>query len=250
MDASVELIVVDNRSTDGTANIASEVADVMLTAGPERSAQRNVGIRAASAPFVLVLDADMTLAPDVVGACLAAIKGHPAVVVPEESFGSGFWSRCKGLERFFYLNDNEICAARFFRRDDVLNVGGYDENLTGAEDWDLSMRVCGDRAPAFADAKIYHDEGHHTLFELYAKKRYYGFGVKRFAQKYGRAVRSRLTPFRASLLRAIPQMLRHPVLATGLILMKAVELTGLFVGMARSSQPVETALYQDTAKTS
>ena len=40
----VELIVVDNDSTDETFDVATELADVALTGGPERSAQRNLGI--------------------------------------------------------------------------------------------------------------------------------------------------------------------------------------------------------------
>lgn len=245
---SVELIVVDNGSTDGTAKIACEMADVVLNAGPERSAQRNAGIRVATAPYVLILDSDMALAPDVVTACLKAIKDHPAVVIPEESFGTGFWSRCKAFERSFYLDDAEVCAARFFRRDDLLKINGYDETLTGMEDWDLSIRVCSDRKPTFAEARIYHDEGRHTLSELYLKKRYYGFGAKRFTDKHGAAARARLTPFRSSLLRATPKLLRHPVLGIGLVLMKAVELSGVLMGMARSEPPPGATLYADKSK--
>ena len=44
----VELVVVDNASTDGTAAIAREHADIFEAAGPERSAQRNRGATLAS----------------------------------------------------------------------------------------------------------------------------------------------------------------------------------------------------------
>jgi len=59
-------VVVDNGSTDGTTAIAEEWADVVLHAGPERSAQRNYGARAYPAPVVGFIDADMVLAPTVV----------------------------------------------------------------------------------------------------------------------------------------------------------------------------------------
>ena len=40
----VEIIVVDNNSTDKTQEIARSFTDVVVNKGPERSAQRNHGI--------------------------------------------------------------------------------------------------------------------------------------------------------------------------------------------------------------
>src|SRR5581483_9547513 len=44
-----QIVVVDNCSTDRTAEIARRFADITLIQGPERSAQRNAGWRAADA---------------------------------------------------------------------------------------------------------------------------------------------------------------------------------------------------------
>src|SRR5687768_3411679 len=45
---AIELVVVDNFSTDDTFQISTELADLVISAGPERSAQRNLGIERAS----------------------------------------------------------------------------------------------------------------------------------------------------------------------------------------------------------
>ena len=78
----IELIVVDNDSSDTTRSIAGELADRLLTKGPERSAQRNFGVASASGKFVLILDSDMVLEPRVVEVCLEvqAREGASAVV--------------------------------------------------------------------------------------------------------------------------------------------------------------------------
>lgn len=227
----IEIIVVDNHSSDGTVDVARRYADTVIGAGPERSAQRNVGLRAARGEFVFILDADMVLDSDVVRAALEeASGGAEAVAIPEESIGEGFWSACKAFERSFYRHDTLTSAARFFRRERALEVGGFDESLTGAEDWDMSMRVAGSTPIAFARARIVHDEGRQTLRSLFEKKFYYGRSIPRFVRKHGREALRRVSPLRASLLRATTLVVVHPVLLSGLIVMKATELLGGLAG--------------------
>ena len=90
-DVPVELIVVDNASTDGTYELARELADTAVRGGPERSAQRNAGVRLATADWILWIDADMVLPPTAVSSALATAKetGADAVAVPEVSVGPG-----------------------------------------------------------------------------------------------------------------------------------------------------------------
>ena len=80
----VEIVVVDNGSTDGTREIAAALADIVLDQGPERSAQRNAGARAARAEYILFADADMELTPTVLEECLSVSRPRvAAVIVPE-----------------------------------------------------------------------------------------------------------------------------------------------------------------------
>ena len=60
---ALELIVVDNGSTDATWAVAERHADLALRGGPERSAQRNLGIDHAAGEWVCYVDADMELTP-------------------------------------------------------------------------------------------------------------------------------------------------------------------------------------------
>jgi glycosyltransferase involved in cell wall biosynthesis len=241
----LEIIVVDNRSTDGTADIAQRFADIVIDAGPERSAQRNAGIKAARGEYVMILDADMVLQRDVVSAAVgAASAGAQAVAIPERSFGDGFWSACKAFERSFYEDDTLVAAARFFRRDRVLALGGYDETLTGPEDWDMSMRAAGPSEIVFATTLILHDEGTQSLRNLYLKKYYYGRSMPAFVRKHGAEALKRISPLRGSLLRGFGRMLRHPVLAAGLTTMKSAELLGGAFGMLSARPANSDSIYR------
>jgi glycosyltransferase involved in cell wall biosynthesis len=229
----VEIIVVDNDSADDTMRIAREFADSVAQGGPERSAQRNIGIREARGTWLLMLDSDMVLDPGVVAESIATAKRCNAtgVVIPEFSFGEGFWGACKILERSFYENDGIVTAARFFDREAVVSAGGYDESLTGPEDWDMSIRVCGSPATVFAQTRILHDEGRHSLGSLFVRKFYYGRSMPRFIRKHGASALSRLNPFRPALLRNVFRIFKNPLLGCGLVVMKIVESTGGFLGM-------------------
>jgi glycosyltransferase involved in cell wall biosynthesis len=241
---AVETVVVDNRSADGTVEIARRFADRIIDHGPERSAQRNIGIRAAAGRYVLVIDSDMVLERSVVSSCVASslATGRP-VAIPEVSFGQGYWSRCKALERSAYERDRTVSAARFFEREAVLFLGGYDETLTGGEDWDMSMRAAGSGGIAIASARILHDEGRQTLVRLYLKKKYYGASIANFVSKQGLGAVKKLNPMRASLLANSGRFLLRPHLAAGVACMKAVEFAGLIHGILSTRGPGADRLY-------
>ena len=57
----MEIILIDNYSTDNTLEITKKQGIKSYLFGPERSAQRNFGVKMAKGNYLLVLDADMEL---------------------------------------------------------------------------------------------------------------------------------------------------------------------------------------------
>ena len=224
---AVELIVVDNFSTDETRAIAAGIADIVLTAGPERSAQRNAGAQAAHGAYLFFVDSDMILEAGVVAECLAALRswGAEAVVVPEVSFGNGFWARCKAFERSFYRGDETIEAARFFPADTFREVGGFDESMPpGPEDWDLDERFRRRGRPiARTESIIRHDEGEPHLWGLIRKKFYYGRGIPVYVRKHPERARTQLRVIRPAFLSDWRRLASNPTSAAGMLFMKFCE---------------------------
>jgi glycosyltransferase involved in cell wall biosynthesis len=230
---ALELVVVDNGSTDGTPELAAEHADRVLDAGPERSAQRNRGVEAGFGEHVLIVDSDMMLASEVVEQCVAVARteGVAAVVVPERSVGEGFVAAVKALERSCYLGDDTIEAPRFFLRETYDRYGGYDEELTGPEDWDLPARMKATERIGRVTAEIVHLEGRIRLVPLLRKKFYYGKDAYRYLRRHPDLARRQVVPLRPAFVRHWRRLAERPVLGAAVIGLKTAELAAGGLGL-------------------
>lgn len=235
---AIEILVVDNHSTDTTLEIARAATPLVYTCGPERSAQRNAGARAARGRYLVFIDSDMVLAPDVIEQCMhvaSTYEGVRGVIIPERSMGEGYWARCKALERSCYVGDDSIEAARFFDRAVFEALGGYDEALTGPEDWDLSQRVREVGALRRISAYITHLEGRLTLRETMHSKFYYGKTAGQYLRKQPASATRQLQLVRPAFVRHWRRLLAQPELTAGMMVMKTCELAAGAVGLAYAS---------------
>lgn len=226
---SIELIVVDNFSSDRTPQIAREHTELFFSKGPERSAQRNFGASVAKGKYIVFIDSDMKLSESVIESCVHKMEQENVhgIIIPEESFGEGFWSKCKKLERSFYVGVDWMEAARFFIREDFLKIGGYDERLVSGEDWDLSRKMESFGNFGRVDAYIYHDEGVLKLFSTIQKKFFYATQFKKYLDlnKQNHHVFRQVHMFsRYKLFFSQPKKLfQNPFLGLGMIFMKTCE---------------------------
>jgi 2-polyprenyl-3-methyl-5-hydroxy-6-metoxy-1,4-benzoquinol methylase/GT2 family glycosyltransferase len=233
---ALEVVVVDNSSTDDTPRIAAELADVVVTAGPERSAQRNVGLQLATGEWVLWIDSDMVLDPDVCSSAVeAALRdGADAVFVRETSFGDGFWTACRRLERLCYLGEPLIEAPRLVRRALFDEHGGFDGAVAGQEDADLRMRLLAAGARTTrSDGEIHHDEGRLTLRGIVRKRVYYGRSIPAYADARPGAVGAQGRATVRALVRNRALLAAQPVHAVGVVVMRVVEAVAYAVGAAQ-----------------
>lgn len=225
--SDIESVVVDNHSSDETLAVARELADTVVTAGPERSAQRNRGVDASTGEFVLIVDSDMILTPKVATACLRRHHetGAAAVIVPERTIGDGWLARIRALERSCYVRDDTVEAARFFTREVYVRFGGYDESLTGVEDWDLParMRSKGETIARVDAAYIDHDERDVRLIAHLKKKFYYAQTALPYLRRHRALAARQAILLRPAYLRHRRRLVQTPLLAAGMIGLKLAE---------------------------
>jgi glycosyltransferase involved in cell wall biosynthesis len=229
---NIELIVVDNFSRDRTFEIAREFTSKVYQCGPERSSQRNLGAKKTKGTYLLFIDSDMELKPDVVSACVGYIKNLVGLVIPERFVGEGFWTNCKILEKSCYTGGEEHVAARFFAKKTFVKVGGYDEHLTGPEDIDLHKRVLALGKIGTASAWITHHEGRLTLRGIVKKRYYYSLTLKRYLAKHPRT--GEFSFFRSAFLRQWKKLLSDPVHAVGMLVMRFCEGLAVLIALLKS----------------
>lgn len=232
---NIEIILVDNSSTDKTVEIAHQYTKEVFTKGPERSAQRNFGVSKAKGEYVFILDSDMELQKNVVEEAVNAFADNSigALVVPEKSFGSGFWAQFKVFEREFYEGEDQIEAARFFRKDLFEKFGGYDLSITGPEDWDLPLRMrkAGVKIGRIK-SYILHNELVFSPLKSAQKKFYYATGASVYLKRHPEMVFSQGNLlFRSVFMRKWRKLISHPFLTIGMFCVRIVEVTGAIAGL-------------------
>jgi len=229
---NIGVIVIDACSSDSTREIAENFGAKIIVSKTGRSIARNIGARKAAGEWILFLDSDMELDSSVIEECVKEIgKGSDAVIIPEISVGEGFWAKCKALEKRCYIGDDLIEAARFFRRSVFENMGGYDAELEAGEDWDLNQRLskAGYRIGRI-NAFIKHYEGRLSLRAAMLKKRYYGKTLERYRKKHPTEARHQLKLIRPAFTRNWRGLVKDPVHALGMLVMKACELGAAGLG--------------------
>lgn len=240
-----EIILIDNNSTDKTLSIARKMHVRVYTAGPERSTQRNFGAKIAKGKYLLILDADMQLTPKVIVECVELSESDKKIgeiVIPEKSFGSNYWGKVKAFERSFYNKhgDELTDAARFFRRDIFFKVGGYDETITGPEDWDLpeTIKEMGYKVGRIR-SEIYHYERINSLFSVASKKFYYALRAYKYLGKHNIPIFGSKTIYflRPVFYKNHKKIMMYPYLSIGMFIMLLAELIGgglgFFIGRMR-----------------
>lgn len=154
-DFPLEIVVVDDGSTDDTAAVAARFAHVRTVRQANRglSAARNHGLAESTGPLVIFLDADDRLLPGAVDTAAGALLSHPDCVM---AYGRCVMMGPDGAiwptpEPPAVTADHHVALLRtnviwvpamvIFRREALVRASGFTAGVDGSADYDLYLRL-------------------------------------------------------------------------------------------------------------
>ncbi len=156
----LEVVVVDDGSTDGTAALAQQRAAgdarlrVIVQSNRGVCCARNRAIAEARGTFILPVDADDLIEPWFITEAAALLAARPdvRVVTPRAVFfgaRQGAW-RLPSFSLRELARHNIMSITAMFRRADWVRVGGYCTEIIAREDWEFWIALLKDLPDADA----------------------------------------------------------------------------------------------------
>lgn len=189
-----ELIVVDDGSTDDSRRVVLESGvpcRYFYQQNRGAASARNRGLEEARGEYINFLDADDLLLPGKLALQVAYMEDHPEVAVvygdttyfyedgsqrPERSFSRGLrtppFLESGTIFGALVINSLFSTNAALSRREALLEIGGFDESLLAAEDYDLWLRMAKRYRFAYLDVPVarYRIHGGNKVFSMPEKR--------------------------------------------------------------------------------
>lgn len=198
---NIEIIVIDNGSTDRTPEIAARYADIVTHSDRPLGAVRQQAIELSRGEIMAMFDDDIILPhPHWLARAVAAFEIDPGastvwpVLIPPER--ANWVTRCYfDLNEAIYIARRRRASAAFgggnslFRRTAIERIGGFNPELWFCDDFDIALRLkeAGYSLVLHQDPLIH--DSMFSLRELYRKQQWgagsvVAHGIERLGQSY------------------------------------------------------------------
>ncbi|MFD1862011.1 glycosyltransferase family 2 protein [Planococcus chinensis] len=153
---NIEIIIVDDCSTDSTARMVEQIDDkrvvyVKHEVNKGGAEARNTGVKHASGEFIGFLDSDDRWLPDKLERQLAVIKSNQEIkvvytgikVLRDNTVVKEIFPKYKGdlLSRLIESNCIYTTSSILVNKKLFEQIGGFDSSFPSCQDWDLYLRL-------------------------------------------------------------------------------------------------------------
>jgi glycosyltransferase involved in cell wall biosynthesis len=168
---NIEIIVVDDGSTDNSINILNEFGDsirVILQENKGQAAARNVGIKSSSGEWIALLDSDDVWLPHKIQTQLDMLNEYPTwqFIGSEPFIDNQRYEKdnttCSPVDLKYFLSDSMAPSGTLINKNCFEAVGYFNEDRTvkGAEDKDLWLNLATQFSGGILHAPLYRYRQH------------------------------------------------------------------------------------------
>lgn len=172
-----ELILIDNNSSDNTLKILKDIQgkypdkiNVLEETKKGAPSARNRGLFQAKGEWIQFLDADDEILSNKFSHQLSSIKGNDIDLIvggaKVEGIEAGKINRSKRDVKLMdpwvglIISNLGITSANLFKRQILIDIGGWDENLTSSQEYNLMFRMLK------VGAKVWYDIEELTVIHI------------------------------------------------------------------------------------
>lgn len=193
-NCNIEIIVVDNGSTDTTVNIAVDLgAKVFIRPKDTIAGLRNFGAKISNGQFLVFIDADIELKLGFLRNALKHFKNPKTgivtgqILIPQRAtWVEQAW--CLGRTTHDQMKEINWSSSMnmIVSRDSFIDVNGFSANMITCEDVDFSQKIKEKGYLIVYDhqVKVVHFGEAKTLKDFFRKERWRGFNAFTLVRKY------------------------------------------------------------------
>jgi ubiquinone/menaquinone biosynthesis C-methylase UbiE len=236
------LVLISEGSNHEILHISRSYPSIRIFEGSfNKSEARNFLASEAKGQYMLYVDVDMELSPNLLEDCIkeTSKSGSKAVIAPSrEAPRKSFWAKCRSLEREIILSDKAEEIPLFIDLNTFRQVGGFDERLDPLDDWGLTLRL-RDRDIRFGRVSAPLLTRQTTdLAEMFRRKYVRGQLIPLLLREFPNAPQLRFgSRFADTYLRNWRLLIKSPILTVGLSFLKLLDMLALTFGRMLAKRP-------------
>lgn len=201
----------------------------------DKNEAKNVGIRKAKGEYILYVDHDMVAEKNLIENCLLLTSRFDALIIPERIYGTGFWQRCRDLEKRLLIYDSVATAPRFYRKSIFTSYEKpFDIRFGLLDEWGFNYNIRQKKIKiGFSDSFVTIHDFRFSLLKHLKYRFKMGFWIDNFSKIDNVASHQRTDLISRGLLfygAKLRYFIWDPTLFSGLIFLKFLELIAFSTG--------------------
>lgn len=213
----------------------------------KKSKARNWGAKNASGNYLIHIDKDNEISPQILIKARQLIQkhGYKAIILEEYIQGNSIWQKARNLERKINQSNYPLSTPQIIERGLFFDIGGYDEHFNELDDWALYQRL---NSQKFKLGHIKHATSVYeptNVFEILKRRFKKGRELKYFRQVYPSTTQLSIIAVLASYIKNVELVLRNPIVGICLLVLKFFDWLGLWLGSLFPILPSIEMIYKN-----